>query len=100
MDVPKKSSMDRGSHQYIRMEFCSGGDLEDVVRRAGQLAVPDVRALLFQMCYALYACREKLALRHFDVKLLNFFVTHGAALLPPAQQHRARQDSAAQVPPI
>ena len=94
VDVPKKGSLDRGSHQYIRMEFCAGGDLEDVVRRAGQLAVPDVRALFFQMCYALYACREKLALRHFDVKLLNFFVTNGAALLPPAHQHRARQHAA------
>ena len=41
--------------------------------------------MLFQMFYALYACREKLALRHFDIKLLNFFVTKGLATLTNQQ---------------
>ena len=56
-----------------------------MVRRAGQLELPDVRSMLFQMFYALYACREKLALRHFDIKLLNFFVTKGLAVLSNQQ---------------
>lgn len=76
---PKKS----GLYQYIRMEFCAGGDLETLVRRAPdqQLEVSVVRSMLFQMCYSLYCARDKLALRHFDVKLLNFFVCKGEALL-------------------
>ena len=44
-----------------------------------------MRSMLFQIFYAMYACREKLALRHFDVKLLNFFVTKGLAILSPQQ---------------
>jgi hypothetical protein len=34
------------------------------------------------MFFAFYACREKLSMRHFDVKLLNFFVSTGKCLLP------------------
>lgn len=68
------------------MEFCSGGDLEDVVRKAGQLNVQYVRSFLFQMFFSFYTCRENLSLRHFDVKLLNFFVSTGASLLSSKQK--------------
>ena len=84
-----------GRRQYVRAEYCAGGDLEGLVRRAGHLDVLDVRAFLFQMCFALYACREQLALRHLDVKLLNFLVTHGAAALPPSQRAAALAADAA-----
>ena len=47
------------------------------------LPVPTVRSFLFQMCFAMYCCRDQLALRHFDIKLLNFMATHGSTLLPP-----------------
>ena len=68
------------------MEYCSGGDLEEVVRRAGQLTVSTVKSILFQIFFAFYAGREKLCLRHFDVKLLNFFVSDGSCLLPHTQK--------------
>mmetsp|Transcript_205 Transcript_205/g.460 ORF Transcript_205/g.460 Transcript_205/m.460 type:complete len:1254 (+) Transcript_205:3-3764(+) len=76
--------------QYIRMEFCAGGDLECVVR---QLGVPDlslVQSYLFQMCFSMYTCREKLSMRHFDVKLLNFFTSTADCLLRTANQQRQR----------
>lgn len=79
--VPKQHKLTEGRYQYIRMEFCSGGDLEDLVRKQGQLDVPLLRNFLFQMCFSMYACREQLMLRHFDVKLLNFFVSSGSSLL-------------------
>ena len=85
-EFPKKNSHQRGSFQYIRMEYCSGGDLEDVVRRAVQLDVSTVRSILFQIFFAFYAGREKLCLRHFDVKLLNFFVSNGSCLLSNSQK--------------
>jgi hypothetical protein len=68
-------------YQYMRMEYCRGGDLEGLVRSQKDLAVDVVRMMLFQMCYSLYACRDQVSLRHYDLKLLNFFVTHGSALL-------------------
>ena len=86
VDLPKKSQLERGNFQYIKMEFCSGGDLEDLVRRAVRLDVQVVRSILFQMFFAFYTCREKFNLRHFDVKLLNFFVSTGGSLLSPMQK--------------
>jgi hypothetical protein len=80
--VPLKKTK-KGSYQYIRMEFCTGGDLEEYVRGQPQAqpSMQAVKSLFFQMCFSLYACREKLSLRHFDVKLLNFFITNGESLL-------------------
>lgn len=71
----KKADVTLGSYQYIRMEFCSGGDVEDRVRAVKLPDLPTVQCMFFQMCFSLYACREKLCMRHFDIKLLNFFVT-------------------------
>jgi serine/threonine protein kinase len=68
--------------QYMRMEYCQGGDLEGLVRNHKRpLGIDTVRSMLFQMCFSLYACRDQIGLRHYDLKLLNFFVTHGRALL-------------------
>ena len=95
VDLPKKSQLQRGNFQYIKMEFCPGGDLEDLVRRAVRLQVQVVRSILFQMFFAFYTCREKFNLRHFDVKLLNFFVSTGGSLLSPIQklQHEENEKS-------
>jgi hypothetical protein len=73
-------------YQYIEMEYCDGKDLEEFVRSKAQLELETVRKMFFQMCYAVYACREKLAIRHFDIKLLNFFVTTGKSLLTEEQR--------------
>ena len=86
--APSLRDKDRGRYQFIRMEFCSGGDMEELVRRACTLQVDTLRSFLFQMCFSLYACRDKLSLRHFDVKLLNFFVTDGRSLARCGEQVR------------
>ena len=74
-----KSKKD-GNYQFIRMEFCTGGDVEHIIRVNRHLPISTVRSYLFQMCYALYSCRVELDLRHYDIKLLNFFATNGLSL--------------------
>jgi serine/threonine protein kinase len=74
----------KGRYQYCQMEFCTGGDVEELVRKAKVLGLEEVRSFLFQMFFAMYAARESLALRHYDIKLLNFFATNDvdSSLLP------------------
>lgn len=74
----------KGRYQYCQMEFCSGGDVEELVRKEKVLGLEEVRSFLFQMFFAMYAARESLALRHYDIKLLNFFATNDvdSSLLP------------------
>ena len=61
--------------QYIRMEFCQGGDLEEHMKTypGGILPLEESRGVVFQMLYSLYAGRRTVKLRHYDVKCLNFF---------------------------
>lgn len=89
--LPPQSHVPQGNYQFIRMEFCKGGDLEDLVRKEKLLEPAVVRSMLFQMCFSLFASRDRLALRHFDIKLLNFFVSTGSALLQPS--HREHQQA-------
>ncbi|TDH65050.1 hypothetical protein CCR75_008973 [Bremia lactucae] len=63
--------------QYMRMEYCDGGDLEGFISLhenktlpLNSVAVP----FFFQMVFGLYCAREKYNLRHCDIKLLNFFL--------------------------
>jgi hypothetical protein len=91
--IPKANQLVKGNYQYIRMEFCRGGDVEETVRRDKQLDVITVQTMLFQMLLAIYTCREKLALRHFDIKLLNFFSTTSAALLSSDGRNESRTAS-------
>ena len=66
-----------GDYQLIRMELCRHGDLEGYLRRQdeGLVSPTTVRHLLFQMCFSLYSAREAHAMRHYDVKLLNFLLS-------------------------
>jgi len=70
------------AHLFSRMELCAGGDAESFLRAldtpggaGGSLDAAArgalARALVWQVTFGLYAARERLALRHFDVKLLN-----------------------------
>ncbi|POM63991.1 Serine/threonine protein Kinase [Phytophthora palmivora] len=66
-----------GLFQYIRMEFCDGGDLEDFIGLQKNKTLPlDSVAVpfFFQMVFSLYCGREKFNMRHCDIKLLNFFL--------------------------
>lgn len=72
----KPSNKKRGSFQYIRMELCRHGDLEEYIKRQpGSVLSPcDSRAVLFQMAFSLHVAGNKFGMKHYDVKLLNFFV--------------------------
>lgn len=74
-------------NQYIGMELCEHGDAEVFIKaqRDGLLPTVEAQAFLFQMAFALYAGRAELSLRHFDVKLLNFFVSDASRLVGGGQ---------------
>ena len=80
-------------YQYIVMEYCEGKDVEDYVRKVHLPEVDDVRSMLFQMMYAVYASREVAQLRHYDIKLLNFMVTYGGAMRSMLKESLGERDS-------
>ena len=75
-----KPSGKEGMYTYIRMELCDGGDLESFLRsddtlpEDGLLPIDELPAIVFQMIMSLAVGQEELNLRHYDVKLLNFFL--------------------------
>ena len=71
---PKPSQC--ANYQYIRMELCQHGDMEDFIRNVPEATLsPDVcRNLLFQMAFSLHVASDRFGLKHYDVKLLNFFL--------------------------
>lgn len=70
------SSKHEGQYQYIRMELCRHGDIEEYIKsQAGSVLHPEQsRILLFQMAFALHVAGDRFAMKHYDVKLLNFFL--------------------------
>jgi len=60
----------------VRMGLCSCGDVESWLGRQPGMVLPTCTTLrfFFQICFALYASRATLGLRHYDLKLLNFLV--------------------------
>ncbi len=69
-----KKNCTKGTYQFIEMEFCSCGDVETFLRSMGVPSLVLVKSMLFQMLYSLYCGRVIYTLRHFDIKLLNFFL--------------------------
>ena len=58
--------------QYIRMEFCDGGDLENFVGLQKDKTLPVACVAVpffFQMVYSMYCARERFNLRHCDIKV-------------------------------
>lgn len=64
------------NYQYIRMELCQHGDMEEFIRNVPNATLsPSVcRNLLFQMAFSLHVASDRFGLKHYDVKLLNFFL--------------------------
>ena len=60
------------------MELCTAGDLEELMKAHPGAVLPatDLPALVWQMAFSLFVGREQHRLRHYDVKLLNFFASH------------------------
>ncbi|CEG48546.1 serine threonine protein kinase [Plasmopara halstedii] len=75
----QKSASNKRDHifQYMRMEYCDGGDLEDFISLQENQNLPLHSVAIpffFQMVFGLYCARERFHLRHGDIKLLNFFL--------------------------
>jgi serine/threonine protein kinase len=70
-----KEPKTRGRYQYIRMELCDCGDAEEYIKTLpDELIRPEeARQLLFQMAFSLHAAAIRFSLKHYDVKLLNYF---------------------------
>jgi serine/threonine protein kinase len=108
--LPVPENTDLGVFQFARMELCSGGDVEDFLAQIEPVVAASedsdpaevdrwymgageetsnagTLGLMFQLMFALHAARERLSMRHWDIKLLN-------CLLLPADEARAgRPDS-------
>jgi len=69
-------SESRGLYQYIRMELCTHGDVEEFIKsRDGRQIDPmDARYFLFQMAFSLHVAGDYYGMKHYDIKLLNFFL--------------------------
>lgn len=65
----------QGQFQYIVMELCGNGDLEEHIKTfpGGLMPLDLARSAVFQMCFALFAAHRVAKMRHYDVKCLNFF---------------------------
>jgi hypothetical protein len=66
----------QGQFQYIRMELCKYGDVEEFIKEQPNAIIDpeEARQLLFQMAYSLHVAGDKFGMKHYDVKLLNFFL--------------------------
>ena len=66
----------KGLYQYIRMELCDGGDVEEFLKgQPDQSILPcEARRILFQIAFALHASADRFSMKHYDVKLLNVFL--------------------------
>ena len=80
-------------YQYIMMEFAEGGDMEEAckVQPKLQFALEMLPCLIYQMLFALYSAQREVRLRHYDVKLLNFFLSRVPATKAAAQSVRTNQ---------
>jgi serine/threonine protein kinase len=94
----------RGRHQYIRMELCTHGDLEEFLHVVpGNVLAPEaLLPLAFQMCFALYAAQTEFDLRHYDVKLLNFLLKDMPPNMACPRHHKQKQQQKQMVqqPPV
>jgi hypothetical protein len=75
-EIPIEPNENNGLFQYIRMELCEHGDVEEYIKsQPGRvLFAEDARNLLFQMAFSLHVAGDKFGLKHYDIKLLNFFL--------------------------
>jgi serine/threonine protein kinase len=76
---------------YIRMELCDGGDVEEALRANPRPGERVVAALFEQMALSVLFAQRSIALRHYDIKLLNFFLKSQPC---PVQDHRGGKGGA------
>ena len=75
-NIEEPSVDQQGRFQYIRMELCQFGDVEEFIKEQPNHTIcpEEARCLLFQMAFSLHVAGDRFGLKHYDVKLLNFFL--------------------------
>jgi len=73
---PMPNESDMGRFQFIRMEICSEGDVEEFIKNQpnGSLDANVAQSILFQIAFALHTAAERYSVKHYDIKLLNVFL--------------------------
>lgn len=94
-------STEHGVYLYIRMELCDLGDAEEHMKALPDQAfpVPEIPPLFLQMVIALHEAQRRFSMRHYDVKLLNFFLKVGQGDRPQHTLARAGELTAARPAP-
>lgn len=89
----KPSNNTKGRHQYIRMELCTHGDIEEFIHAQPLEEMRDdcLRPMAFQMVLSLHAAQTDFNMRHYDVKLLNFLLKEMTA--PNPSKMRSSQET-------
>jgi serine/threonine protein kinase len=74
--TPTVDTSRKGRHQFIRMELCTHGDIEEFIHAQPNEEMSDesLRPMAFQMALSLYVAQRNFNMRHYDVKLLNFLL--------------------------
>lgn len=65
---------------YIKMELCNLNDIETYFKKQTNFEkqifdLAQTKVIFFQMCYSLFLLQKELNFAHYDVKLLNYFLT-------------------------
>ena len=84
--VTRRPKAAQECHQYLLMELAEGGDMEEACKKQpGEAWEPsELPGLLLQMLFSLLASQRELGMRHYDIKLLNFFLAR-----PPCKAEAA-----------
>jgi len=77
---PREKGREQGRFQYIAMELCTGGDIEEYLKEQEGEEIDAVRArgIFFQMVFACAAAKRVYGMKHYDVKNLNFLLQNAS----------------------
>lgn len=88
VSVPNTPCADEASHyQYIRMELCAQGDMEEFLRLEDSeyedisYSAQDALSYVFQMAFSLFVAQKEVGLCHYDIKLLNFLLRPASEMI-------------------
>lgn len=73
-------SFESGGYLHILMEYCDGGDLEQLVKKQGGVHIEEnmLASIFIQTCSAIRYLHERRIL-HRDLKAQNIFLTHSSS---------------------
>jgi serine/threonine protein kinase len=75
--LPEPTASTPGRYQYIRMELCDKGDVEEFMKRElpeEMFGLEVAKQILFQLAFALHVAAVRFSVKHYDLKLLNVFL--------------------------